>query len=171
MCNESSVTHTLNVGTYRIAGNFRGTKISWFSWFNPEHEYFTHELLISWTGSYPGQVWFHQQATTKIFDSIMLNHEIFVPRKLPAIRYLLMWFKLLICCWLAHRPNRGIVSYLLWPLLHVTTMHGKLWTPTFSSCRMLNSAWSLDSGRVNTCWRYDSNSASLDWTLTSCSRS
>ncbi len=21
--------------TYRIAGNFRGTKISWFSWFNP----------------------------------------------------------------------------------------------------------------------------------------
>ncbi len=46
--------------------------------------------------SYPGRVWFHQQATTKIFprtDSIMLNHEIFVPRKLPALRYVGMSIK------------------------------------------------------------------------------
>ncbi len=66
---------------YRIAGNFRGEK---FSWFNPWARIFYPRIAHI----LHGQVWFHQQATTKIFprtDSIMLNHEMFVPQKLPAI--------------------------------------------------------------------------------------
>ena len=69
----------------RVAGNFRGAKYSWFSWLNTGPQIFYPRMKRPCL-PLPAV----QAATTNIKTTkwlILLNHEYFDPRKLPAIRY------------------------------------------------------------------------------------
>ena len=67
---------------YRIAGNFRGAKYSWFSTSWTTNILPTNKAtLLTFTCSASSN---HENKTTN--GLILLNHEYFDPRKLPAIR-------------------------------------------------------------------------------------
>ncbi len=68
------------------SGNFRGENIRGIRGWRSDHEYFTHK----WSDL--AYLYLHcKQQPRKYYPrnvSILLNHEYFVPRKLPAIRYM-----------------------------------------------------------------------------------
>ena len=106
---------------YRIAGNFRGTKFSWISWFRAGARKFHPRMLEP-----RPFIKYVQTATVKILPrnhSCTETHENFSPRKLPAIQCRTWCLRFLTCTLLYPLNTREYTCILLkvaWlKLLHV----------------------------------------------------
>ncbi len=131
-CAHYAMCHSIL--TYRIACNFRGAKYLWFRVWKPDHEYITHEwsdlaylylqCKLQPRKYYPRNV------------SILLNHEYFVPRKLPAIRL----YKI-VMHW-HNYPYIVILTQITSPI--------SIWSDNYSSIRKWNK-WCNELVEVSSC--------------------
>ena len=91
---------------YRIAGNFRGVKYSWFSWLEVWPRIFYPRMKRPCLPLPAVQAATTKILPTKSLNNLLLNHKYFVSRKLPAIRYIN--FFILILFERKHNMARGI---------------------------------------------------------------